>query len=263
MGIGPLIAWRRASLRAVGRTFLWPLGVALAAGGILLALGAGSSVPGLVAYTFSAFVLASIGLEFVRGTRARKALGAPSWPSAFSSLIARNRRRYGGYVVHAAIVLLALGVAGSSLYQTVVVRRLEPGQTMRAGDYTLAFRTLERREAANASELRAVLAVSRGDRDLGTLRAGKNNYPVEQQVSNEVGIRSDLLTGEDLFVVADQIEDDGTVYFKVFVKPLVNLVWLAGFVFVLGALIALWPDAREQRRLAARETRTRGVPAEA
>jgi cytochrome c biogenesis factor len=75
---------------------------------------------------------------------------------------------------------------------------------------------------------------------------------VEEQVSNEVAIRSDLVTGEDLFVIADQIDPDGTVYFKVFVKPLVNLIWLAGLVFVLGSLIALWPDAREARRLALR-----------
>jgi cytochrome c-type biogenesis protein CcmF len=154
--------------------------------------------------------------------------------------------------VHAAVVLLAIGVVGSSLYQTVVQQRLRPGQTMQAADYTLAYRTLERRRGPNAEELRAVLDVRRDGRDLGVLRSGKNSYPVEQQVSNEVAIRSDLRTGEDLFVVADQIDDDGTVYFKVFVKPLVNLVWLAGLVFVLGALVALWPDAREQRRLAAR-----------
>jgi cytochrome c-type biogenesis protein CcmF len=260
MGIGPLIAWRRASLRAVGRTFLWPLGIALATGVVLLLLGAGSSTPGLIAYTFSAFVLASIGLEFVRGTVARRALGERSWPAAFASLVARNRRRYGGYVVHAAIVLLAIGIAGSSLYQTVAERQLTRGQTMRVGDYALTYRALEQRSAPNAQEVRAVIHVQRGDRDLGTIRAGKNSYPVEQQVSNEVAIRSDLLTGEDLFVIADQIDADGTVYFKVFVKPLVNLVWIAGLVFVLGALITLWPDAREQRRLAAR---TALAPAEA
>jgi cytochrome c-type biogenesis protein CcmF len=252
MGIGPLIAWRRASLRAVGRTFLWPFGAALAAGALLLALGAGSSVPGLIAYTFAAFVLATIVLEFARGTRARRALGAPSWPAAFASLLARNRRRYGGYVVHAAIVLLAIGIAGSSLYQTVSEQRLRPGQTMRVADYALTYRSLAQRNGPNAREVRAVVGVRRGDRDLGSLRAGKNQYPVEGQVSNEVAIRSDLLTGEDLFVIADQIDPDGTVYFKVFVKPLVNLVWLAGVVFVLGSLVALWPDAREQRRLAAR-----------
>jgi cytochrome c-type biogenesis protein CcmF len=97
--------------------------------------------------------------------------------------------------------------------------------------------------------------VRRGDDDLGTIAAGKNAYSVEQQVSNEVGIRSDLLTGEDLFVIAEQVRDDGAVVFRVFVKPLVNLIWLAGIVFVLGSLIALWPDAREERRLATRYAR--------
>ena len=260
MGIGPLIAWRRASLRSLLTTFRWPTGVALVTGAILLALGAGSSVPGLIAYTFAAFVITTIILEFARGTRARKALGATSWPGAFSSLIARNRRRYGGYVVHAAIVLLAIGVAGSSAFDTVAEAKLERGQSMEVGDYRLEYRALDERIAANATEIRAELAVSRGDRDLGTLEAGKNAYTIEDQVSNEVGIRSDPLTGEDLFVIAEQIDPDGTVYFRVFVKPLVNLIWIAGLVFLLGSLITLWPDAREQRRLVER-TREMGVPA--
>jgi cytochrome c-type biogenesis protein CcmF len=260
MGIGPLIAWRRASLQSLFTTFVWPTGVAATAGVVLLALGAGSSVPGLIAYTFSAFVAATIALEFVRGTRARKALGATSWPGAFSSLIARNRRRYGGYVVHAAIVLLAIGIAGSSAFDTVAEARLRPGDSMKAGDYTLVYRSLEERQVANATEIRTINAISRGDRDLGTLEAGKNAYTIEEQVSNEVGIRSDPLTGEDLFVIAEQIDPDGTVYFRVFVKPLVNLIWVAGVVFLFGSLIAMWPDAREQRRLVER-TREIGVPA--
>ncbi len=249
MGIGPLIAWRRASLRALGRTFLVPLGVALAVGLVLLVLGAGSSIPGLIAYTFSAFVLASIAFEFVRGTRARRALGASSWPAAFSSLVSRNRRRYGGYIVHAAVVLLAIGVAGSSAYETVREGKLRPGQELRVADYTLRLRSIEQRETANAVQVRAVLDVERDGSELGSLRAGKNTYRVGDEVSNEVGIRSDLLTGEDLFVTTDRIDGDDSVYVKVFVKPLVNFIWLAGIVFILGSLVTLWPDAREQRRL--------------
>jgi cytochrome c-type biogenesis protein CcmF len=260
MGIGPLIAWRRASLRSLATTFRWPTGVALVTGVVLLLLGAGSSVPGLVAYTFSAFVLATITMEFVRGTRARKALGASSWPGAFGSLISRNRRRYGGYVVHAAIVMLAIGVAGSSAFDRVAEAKLARGESMTIGDYTLVYRSLEERPTANATEIRAALDVRRGDRDLGTLRAGKNAYTVEDQVSNEVGIRSDRVTGEDLFVIAEQIDPDGSVYFRVFVKPLVNLIWLAGLVFLLGSLITLWPDRREQRRLVARASEV-GLPA--
>ncbi len=83
------------------------------------------------------------------------------------------------------------------------------------------------------------------------MRPGKNQYFAEEQISNEAAIRSDRLNGEDLFLIAEQISNDA-VFLKVLVKPLVNLIWLAGFVFVGGALIALWPDAREQRRLAVR-----------
>jgi cytochrome c-type biogenesis protein CcmF len=219
---------------------------------VLLALGAGSSIPGLIAYTFSAFVLASIGLEFVRGTRARRALAGGSWPGAFSALIARNRRRYGGYVVHAAVVLLAIGIAGASAYDTVAEGRLARGETLAVGDYRLTYTDLVERQGANATLVRARLDVARGDDSLGTLEAGKNAYTVERQVSNEVGIRSDLITGTDLFVIAEQINADGSVFLRVFVKPLVNLLWLAGFVFLFGAVITLWPDAREQRRLSVR-----------
>jgi cytochrome c-type biogenesis protein CcmF len=252
MGIGPLIAWRRASLRALGRSLLWPAGAALVVGMLLLLGGAGSSPAGLVGYTFAAFVLAAIALEFVRGTRARHALGGGSWLSAFTSLVGRNRRRYGGYVVHAAIVLLLVGAVGIGGFGTTREGKLAQGQSLQVGDYTLTYLGSEQQRAANAQELRARLAVARGDKDLGTVVAGKNRYLAEQQTSNEVAIRSDWLRAEDLFVIADQFNADGSVFVKALVNPLVNLIWLAGLLFVAGSLITLWPDAREQRRLARR-----------
>ena len=251
MGIGPLIAWRRASLRGLGRVFAWPLAIAVATGLVLVVLGAGSSIPGLVGYTFCAFVLASIGLEFARGTRARRAISGDSWLSAFAQLVGRNRRRYGGYVVHAAIVLLAIGVIGSSAYDTTKEQRLRAGDSMAIGDHTLTYRGATTERAANATELRALVDVERDGEALGTMQPGKNSYPAEQQVSNEAAIRSDRLNGEDLFLIAEQI-GPRSVFLKVLVKPLVNLIWIAGFVFLAGSLIALWPDAREQRRLALR-----------
>ena len=252
MGIGPLVAWRRASLRALGRTFLWPTAAAVVAGIALLAAGAGSSRVGVIAYTFSVFVLASIALEFARGASARKALGGVGWGAAFTSLVARNRRRYGGYVVHAAIVLLAIGVAGSSAYQTVREARLHPGGSMTVAGNRLVFRGFEARTVSNHREIRANVDVYRGGEYLGRYRPGKNQYFAEDQVSNEVSIRHDLLTGGDLFLIADQVNSDGSIDLKALQKPLVNLIWLAGLVFVGGSLIALWPDAREERRLAER-----------
>jgi cytochrome c-type biogenesis protein CcmF len=251
MGIGPLVAWRRSSLRALGRTFLWPIAVALVAGAVLLALGAGSSRIGVIAYTFSVFVLASIVLEFARGTRAT---------GSFTRLVARNRRRYGGYIVHAAVVLLAIGVAGSSAYQTVREQRLFPGQSMTVAGNTYVFRGYEAFRGPNYKAIRAVVDEYRSGQHIATLRPGKNDYLAEQQVNNEVAIRHNWLTGADSFLSVDQVDANGSVYLKVFEKPLVNLIWLAGFVFLGGSLIALWPDAREERRLAHRYA---GVFAEA
>ena len=254
MGLGPLVAWRRASLRALGKTFIVPAVAAVVTGVALLALGFGSSVPGLLAYTFSAFVAAAIVLEFVRGTQARRAVAGEGWWRAFAMLVARNRRRYGGYIVHAAIVMLAIGIAGSSAYQTVHEQALRPGQSMEVAGYTLTYRGLTQTQEANAQAIRATVDVTRGGSHVTTLHPGKNDYPVEQQVSNEVSIYHDPRNLGDLFTIADQVpaKPGGPFFLKVLVKPLVNLIWLAGFLFVAGSVVAMWPDAVEQRRLAER-----------
>jgi cytochrome c-type biogenesis protein CcmF len=243
MGIGPLVAWRRASLRALGKTFVVPAAAAVVTGVALVAVGLGGSTPGLLAYTFSAFVAASIVLEFWRGTRATGSL---------LRLVSRNRRRYGGYLVHAAVILLAIGVAGSSAYQTVREQSLKQGQTMEAAGYTFTYGGLATAQERNAQATRATVDVSRGGSHVATLHPGKNWYPVERSLSNEVSIYHDPRNLGDVFTIADGIASNGTLTLKVLVKPLVNLVWAAGFVFVFGSLVAMWPDAVEQRRLAER-----------
>jgi cytochrome c-type biogenesis protein CcmF len=248
MGIGPLVAWRRASLRALGKTFLVPLAVATVTGAALIGAGFGSSKPGLLAYSFSAFVAASIVLEFWRGTRASGSL---------VRLVSRNRRRYGGYLVHAAVLMLAIGIAGSSAYQTVrePQQGLLPGQSMQIAGYTLTYESIGATKGANSVDTRAVVDVSRGGSHLATLHPGKNFYPVAPggpQTSNEVSIYHDPGSLGDVFLIADKVDKNGTLFLKALVKPLVNLIWAAGFLFVFGSLVALWPDAVEQRRLAER-----------
>jgi cytochrome c-type biogenesis protein CcmF len=243
MGIGPLVAWRRASLRALGKTFAIPAAIAVVTGGALIGAGFGSSLPGLLAYTFSSFVGASIALEFVRGRRAA---------GSIARLVSRNRRRYGGYIVHAAVVLLAIGVAGSSAYQTIREQSLKPGQSMQAAGYTLTYVSLGTRQLQNAQQTSAVVDVSRGGSHVTTLHPGKSWFPIEQSSSNDVSIYHDPRNIGDLYTIADGITKNGTLDLKVLVKPLVNLIWVAGFVFVFGSLVALWPDAVEQRRLVER-----------
>jgi cytochrome c-type biogenesis protein CcmF len=242
MGIGPLIAWRRTSVRALARAVAWPLGGAVVAGLALVAVGAGSSTPGLIAYTFSAFVLGTIAVELIRGTRAAGSLFL---------LVSRNRRRYGGYIVHASVVLLAIGVAGSSAYGSTTERKLVVGQSMHVPGYTLTLRGLTVRNTSNATETRAVLGVN--GRWRGTISSGANQYRNPPEPSNEVGIKTNWLRGEDLYVIANGFNrKQHAVYVKVLVKPLVNLIWIAGIVFLLGSVVAIWPDAREQRRLVTR-----------
>jgi cytochrome c-type biogenesis protein CcmF len=241
MGIGPLVAWRRASARSLGRMFLIPFATAVVCGVVLLALGFGSSPPGVLAYTFSAFVGASIVLEFVRGRRAT---------GSFVRLVGRNRRRYGGYLVHVAVLLFAIGVAGSSAYQSIREQTLRPGQSLTVAGYTLTYRELERVQGANYTGFRAVVDVNRGSTRVATVTPGGNNYPIEGP-SNEASLYHDPRTLGDVFTIA-QLVRGNVIDLKVLTKPLVNLIWAAGFIFVFGALVALWPDAVEQRRLTER-----------
>ena len=208
MGIGPLVAWRRASLRALGKTFIVPTIAAVVTGIALIATGFGDSTPGLIAYTFSAFVLASIALEFIRGTRARRALSGGPWPLAFSSLIGRNRRRYGGYIVHAAIVLLAIGIAGSSAYDTVNERRLVPGDIARRRRLHADVRGRSRSGSSGerAATIGAVDGVQRDGKGLvTTLHAGKS-FVSRSSVRSRTRCRSrsDPRTAEDVFAIAEQ-----------------------------------------------------------
>jgi len=239
----------------VKKSLAIPAAAALAIGIMLIGFGAGSSIPGLVAYSFSAFVLASIALEFVRGTRARRAVVGGGYPSAFGGLVARNRRRYGGYVVHAAIVFLAIGIAGSSVYQSVYetgTRAVMPGGSISVGGYRYVYRGLSERNAGNHSELRARFDRYQGKTFVDTQYPGRNFYFAEQQPSSEMSIASNWLTAEDSDIILNGTTKSGGVFVKILVKPLINLIWLAGFVFVAGCLITLWPDAREEKRLAER-----------
>ena len=119
---------------------------------------------------------------------------------------------------------------------------------MTVAGHTVTYTGLERNRSGTATELRAVLRLS--GREHGTIKSGINEY-FNGDTSKAVGIHTDWLRLEDTYVILDQQEGKG-IFFKVLVKPLVNMIWVAGFVFLGGSLVALWPDAREQRRLVAR-----------
>ena len=199
------------------------------------------------------FVTVTIALEFARGTSARRALAGGSWPRALLDLINRNRRRYGGYVVHLSIVLLVVGVTASSAYSTV--REAHLGLPSRCAS------TATRSETTASSSARGptTRSTSSGWRCSATAVPPGCSTPASvsttpSQVGNEVDIRTSYATATDLYSILQGVDSNGSggVSVKVLVNPMVGLVWLAGVVFALGALITIWPDPREARQLARR-----------
>ena len=139
-GIGPLLAWRRVTAGALRRVLVVPLGAAAAVLlGLLALTDAGDSVPSLVMFCFVSFVLAVVAQEFWRGASARRTMTGESWPRALARLTGRNRRRYGGYLVHVGIAVLFLGVAASSAFLQQRDVRLSPGESFSVGDYDIEY----------------------------------------------------------------------------------------------------------------------------
>ena len=191
--IGPLLTWRRNSFRLLRRAFLIPVAVALVTCAVLLAFtSAGDSPPALVMFTLAAFVATVVAQEFFRGMRARRTMTGEPPPVALSRLVGRNRRRYGGYIVHVGIAVLLLGVAGSSSFKEQKDVKLEPGQTVKIKDYEVTYReptvAIEDDRSGTGAPLSfgAVLDVKRGDEHF-TMRPARNYYPSQSDAMGPVG----------------------------------------------------------------------------
>jgi cytochrome c-type biogenesis protein CcmF len=211
-GIGPLLAWRRVTLASLRRAFLAPLLVALAATVSLSLVSGGWEQPkGLAFAVVVAFVLACLGQEAWRGTRARRAVAREPVPLAFVSLVRRNRRRYGGYIVHAGFATLLLGVAISSSFEHAKDVTLRPGQTARIDGFDIRYARATAKPEAEKISLGAVLDVSKDGRHVATLRTTRGFYPSQDvslgivgrffggEAESEVGLRAGL--GRDIWTV--------------------------------------------------------------
>ncbi len=206
-GIGPVIAWRRATLANARRNFLVPLGAALLTLVVLLATDVTRKPLASVMFCCAAFVLGSIGQEFFRGARARRAMAGEPAPRALLALVKRNRRRYGGYIVHLGIAVLFVGVAASSSFQHASELGLSPGQSTRVGAYTVRYVrptatvTPKYDEAHTGSTLSlgAVLDVTKGGHHVTTLEPSEGFYASQEASQGSVG---SLIGGQPVSHVA-------------------------------------------------------------
>jgi len=187
-GIGPIIAWRRVTLENLRRSFVFPAAAALATLAVLLlAVGSGASAFAFAMFGCGAFVLAAVAQEFWRGTRARRAMSHEPAPLAFAQLVRRNRRRYGGYVVHAGLAVLLIGVAASTSFQHSRYATLMPGQSTKLDGYTVRY--VKPTVAATPARLSlgAVLAVSKGGHPVATLNTRHELYPSQDPSLGPIG----------------------------------------------------------------------------
>lgn len=239
-GVGPLIAWRRATPAHLRRHLTWP-GLAGAAAAVGLALGL-PQAGGLAIATWAigAFVLVAIAGEFARALRARARRGEGPG-RALAALLRKNQRRYGGYIVHMGMVLILCGVAGSALEEEQLAN-VRVGDAVSMRGYRLEYRTARPIRAQHYGGAEARLALFRHGAPLATLTPEKRIYWLEQQPASIPAIWSTL--GEDLYVVLSAIEQDGSATLKVHYNPLVNWIWIGGCAFILGTLLVMWPLPR-------------------
>ncbi len=252
LGICPLLGWRR------GGNLRLSLPIPLAAGlvtAVALALGARvrEALP-LVAFGLIALVAVAIIQEFVRGTWARhKVTGEAPW-LALGNLFRKNRRRYGGYLVHLAVVLVALGIAGEGLYKVERQVTAHRGDSIAIGRYVVRFEDLTSEMQPARERHVATIGVYLGDQRIGTLRPEYNLHQNVQQYVSEVAIRSTLQ--EDLYVAIAAISTDGSaVTFRVLLNPLMVWLWIGGAVMLAGTAVAFWPEGSRLGRVAASTAR--------
>jgi cytochrome c-type biogenesis protein CcmF len=243
-GAGPLFAWRRTSREGFRRNFGVP---AIWAGVTLVTVAAFGVVDfyALTSLTLCGFAAGSIVLEYARGIAARRRTSAESIPVAFYRLLTKSRRRYGGYLVHVAMLTLFVGFTGNafSIDREVI---LERGQSATIGHYTITFQTMAAGDDDTKTVSAAALALERGGRFLATLVPERHFYKKAQQNTTEVSIYTRWF--EDFYIILVGAADDGaSAKFQVYINPLVGCVWWGAALYVVSSLWTMWPSARDRR----------------
>lgn len=261
MGIAPLSAWRHSTFKTLGRAVWKPLIASLLVL-VVIFIGGIRNWAALLGFWLTALVTFVTVYEFWRAALARHRKFDENLFSALWNLAGRNRRRYGGYVIHLGVVLMAIGVIGIEIFQTETQGTIRQGESLTLGKYTVTYDSLDVFNTAdNRNVARAVVSVFKNDRFLIELHPRRDYYYESQQPMTIPGVRSSW--EDDLYVLLvdwQPISAEGAT-FKIYHNPLVNWLWLGGIVFILGTLVAAWPD-KDPEAVAARE-RTRFAQAQA
>jgi len=241
IGVCPIIAWRKTTLKKFAGKLLLPLAVSIFAAVGLYLYGI-RSLYALITFMFCVFVAINLFMEFFSGTRTRHAVFAENYPIAFWRLVTKNKRRYGGHIVHFGVVLIFMAIAGSGFNLEKQVS-LKKGESFQIKNYTLRFDALTNYPTASKQKVVATLTVLNDQHPVGIISPEKSLYRGQNQPTTEVAIHTNVK--EDLYVILAGYEKDSAT-FKVLVNPLVVWLWIGGGIMVLGTIIVVLPDRRRK-----------------
>jgi len=252
MGIAPLAAWRHSTTKTLGKA-IWKPFLASLLVVIALLIGGMRAWGALIGFWLASLVAFVTLYEYARGTWARHRRSGENVPLALWRLAGRNRRRYGGYIIHLGVVLMAIGVLGIEIFQSQTQGTVPQGGQLALGDYTVTYKSLAVFDTPDGRNVaRAEVLVNKDGKLLAELHPRRDYYYEAQQPMTIPGLRSTM--EEDIYVLLvdwNPITAQGAT-FKIYRNPLVNWLWLGGLVFILGTLIAAWPDP---------EPETQSIPA--
>ena len=262
IGIGPVIAWRKASWSNLKKNFTKPVSVAAVGGASLfpfVPLTDKSEIFTYITFILCIFVMTSMLIEFMKGTGARMQAHGESPVSALSGLVWKNKSRYGGYIVHLGVVLLFAGIAGSQSYSDDVEKNLSVGERFHLRGYDFIYeKLLVKEENSTKTRVIAQLGIERDGQRVWTGMPEKEFYKGQKQPVSEVDLISTLK--EDVYMIlADFNPDNSSATLKVYVKPMVKWMWLGGWVIAFGTMICVWPDRLEARRRVERLKRQEAI----
>jgi len=247
MGIAPLSAWGQSTVKTLGRAIWKPIIGAVVVTATLFATYTHNS-GALIGFFLIALVILVTLYEYWRGANARQKSRDENIITAFWNLTGRNRRRYGGYIIHLSMMLMAVGILGIEIFQVETQGTLEVDQQVSIGGYDVVYQDIARFQGPDGREVtRAVLSVYKGGKYLGELNPRIDYYYDAQQTMTIPGQRSTLR--DDLYVLLvdwEPVAATGAT-FKIFVNPLVNWLWLGSLLFLMGVVIAAWPDKDPER----------------
>ncbi len=249
MGVIPLIGWGGATLQKLGRKLVGPLLLTGALTAISFVLGNREPLP-LLGIALVLFVMTTTLSDIYLASRARQRNTREKLPNAFLHLLNRNHRRYGGYLVHLAITVMAIGIIGSRAYATDEVRAMQLGDSWTTRSYTITFENFNPNiPNGEGITAQATLGVIQDGKRIATLEPSNTYYPRQQQNMTEPAIYGDApFFRRDVYAIIQGWENNFEyVSFRVYVNPMVAWVWMGGICYLLATVMTMFPDPGEAR----------------